>query len=541
MRLRPYQSEALNSVLSAMRKERFILLQAATGAGKTILFSEIIRRCMTEYSMRVGVVAHRELLVRQARDKLMAVWPEGAGQVGIACSSAEKRVDIEAPVIIGSPQTIVSRLGSMPPLHLVIIDECHRVPPRTEKSQYRTLLERLEGYYPKLRVLGVTATPYRLGHGFIYGDACRPGAENWWTELQYSISIADLQEQGFLVPYKAKESADIDEDLKSVRTDKGEFNTVELSELMGRDIHIGSAVSAYEQYGKDRAHVAVFAVSISHAQRLECAFRAQGISAACVHSGMSGMERRATLRAFERGEIRVVCNVGVLTEGWDCTAVDCMLMCRPTMSPALFVQMVGRGLRPHPGKKDCLVLDLSGNFRRHGDPNNPIVDIPTGQRGKKRDNNAMKTCPECKNICQPNAPVCEECGFAFPASAPVPERIINTNVCMKDVRFSPHIAEILQVSPPVAHTSKAGNTMLKLTMLCALNERYPFTVCHFLDLEGQASSYGQSKARMLWRRLAGTEPPNTVEEAERRAGELHFPDTVELKQDGRYWKVAKWP
>lgn len=542
MQLRPYQSEALAAVLSAMRDERFILLQAATGAGKTILFSELIRRCMTEYSMRVGVIAHREVLVRQARDKLLKVWPEGRGRIGMACASAEKHMDVEAPVIIGSPQTLVKRFDSMPPLHLVIIDECHRVPPRNEKSQYRELIERLTDYYPKLRVLGVTATPYRLGHGMIYGDMCRPGAKNWWERLQCSIGISELQEQGYLVPMRAKEAEDIDADLEDVRTDKGEFNTADLSGLMERDIHVGSAVAAWEQYGEGRVHVVAFAVTISHAEKLAAAFRSKGIEAGCVHSGMTADARRAALDAFERGETRVICNVGVLTEGWDCTAVDCMLMCRPTMSPALYVQMIGRGLRPHPGKEDCLVLDLSGNCRRHGDPDHPIVDIPTGGRGRKRADR-MKTCERCAEMCPPDASVCPACGWAFPepeASPPVAEHAIDTSITMTDVHFGPHTAEVLQVIPPVAHVSKAGNVMLKLTLLCALPGRTPITVNQFMDIEGMGSLYGQSRARMLWRRLAGTEPPETVAEARERAGELNIPDYVELKQDGRYWKVARW-
>lgn len=541
MQLRPYQSDALATVLSAMRDERFILLQAATGAGKTILFSELIRRCMEDFSMRVGVVAHREVLVRQARDKLLTVWPEGEKRIGMACASAEKRVDVEAPVVIGSPQTLVRRLHSMPPLHLVIIDECHRVPPRNEKSQYRELIDRLNDYYPKLRVLGVTATPYRLGHGMIYGDMCRPGAKNWWERLHCSIGISDLQEQGFLVPLRAKEAENIDAELEGVRTDKGEFNTTDLSGLMERDIHVGSAVAAWEQYGEGRAHVVAFAVTISHAEKLAAAFRDKGIPAGCVHSGMTADARRAALDAFEHGQTRVICNVGVLTEGWDCTAVDCMLMCRPTMSPALYVQMIGRGLRPHPGKEDCLVLDMSGNCRRHGAPEYPIIDIPTGGRGKKKKEDRMKICERCAELCPPSASVCPACGWAFPTPGTlVMEHAIDTAVTMTDVHFGQQVAEVLQVIPPVEHISKAGNIMLKLTLLCALPGRTPITINQFLDIEGMGSLYGQSRARMLWRRLAGTEPPKTVLGALERADELNIPDYVEIEQDGRYWKVTKW-
>ena len=192
---------------------------------------------------------------------------------------------------------------------------------------------------------------------------------------------------------RAKEAENIDGDLESVRTDKGEYNTADLARLMEKDVHVGSAVNAYRRYGEGRKHVVVFAVTISHAEKLAGAFTAAGFPSGCVHSEMPQADRRRVLADFESGLLEVVCNVGVLTEGWDCTAVDCMLMCRPTLSPALYVQMIGRGLRPHPGKKDCLVLDMSGNCRRHGDPDDPHIPLPAGTQGKREKNEPrMKTC-----------------------------------------------------------------------------------------------------------------------------------------------------
>lgn len=258
MELRPYQQEALSAVLAALRGERFVLLQAATGAGKTIMFSALIRHFMERYRMRIGVLAHREVLIRQARDKLLQVWPEGAPHIGLACSGAAREIDVEAPVVIGSPQTLINRLNVMPPVDLLIIDESHRVPPANEKSQYRTLIERLTEYKPSMRVLGVTATPHRLGHGLIYGHRCRAGRSNWWERLHFKIGIAALQEQGYLVPLRAKEAENIDEDLSAVRTDKGEFNTAELAAVMEKEIHVGSAVNALRKYGESRAHVVAF-------------------------------------------------------------------------------------------------------------------------------------------------------------------------------------------------------------------------------------------------------------------------------------------
>lgn len=537
MQLRPYQQAALAAVLEAMRTERFLLVQAATGAGKTILFSALIRHCMERWNMRIGVLAHREILVRQARDKLLSVWPEGKDSIGLACASVSHDVDLFRPVIIGSPQTLAGRLKEMPPLDLVIIDECHRVPPANEKSQYKTLLDTLEQYYPKIRVLGVTATPYRLGHGYIYGDECRPGKKNWWPKLHTKIGISTLQEQGFLVPLRAKQSDDVSDELGSVGISKGEFNTSELSDVMEKELHIRSAVHAWKKYGEGRSHVVAFCVTIRHAEKLKNAFLHAGISAAVIHSQMDREERMTALRSFETGACRVICNVGVLTEGWDCTAVDCILMCRPTLSPALYVQMVGRGLRIHPGKTDCLLLDLSGNCVRHGDVDDPYVEVPSGKKKKNEEKKErMKVCPQCEFLVSMTFRECPECGYQWPETVIVEKGDVN----MTDVSWGAQTAKVSSWSAS-SYTSKNGNYLFRLSMSCAIQGvAMPVLVNHFFDFEAQSGIWMQSRSRVAWRELAGTEPPMTVDEAVSRMGELHVPDHIQIKRKDRFYNVTGW-
>lgn len=544
MELRPYQQTALDAIMQAMRKERFLLVQAATGAGKTILFSALIRHCMENFSMRIGVLAHREILIRQARDKLLSVWPEGENKIGLACASVSQDVDLSRPVIIGSPQTLVRRIGNMPPLDLVIIDECHRVPPSNKKSQYKTLLDRLEDYYPKVRILGVTATPYRLGHGYIFGDDCKAGEDNWWPKLHSTISISTLQEQGYLVPLRAKEAENIAEDLSYVSTSKGEFNEGQLSEVMEKEVHLHSAVHAYEEYGEGREHVVVFCVTIQHAEKMQEVFLAEGYSAAVIHSKMSKEERDYALQAFEQGSVRVICNVGVLTEGWDCTAVDCILMCRPTMSPALYVQMVGRGLRIHDGKKDCLLLDLSGNCRRHGDVNEPVVEV--GSRAKKKlaedeedEDQRMKTCPQCNELVPLAVMECPECGYQWSDE----KRLVEAkDVTMADVAWGvAQQAKVLSWNAS-SYTSRAGNYLFRLSMLCALqHSSVPEMVNYYFDFEGKSNSlWLLGRSRQDWRRLAGTEPPCSIDECVARMTELHIPEKIQVKLKGKYYNVESW-
>lgn len=540
MKLRPYQEEALAAVKYAMQTEKNILLQAATGAGKTIMFASIIKDWLTNYGgMRIAVIAHREILVRQAYEKLLKVWPEGEGKIGIACSSVSSSMNLDAPCVIGSPQTMARRLNDVGEFHLAIVDECHRLPPPSKKSQYNTLISDMRNTYPDMRLLGVTATPFRLGHGYIYGSQCRRGEDNWFPDLTYSISISDLQEQGFLSPYKAKQGVAMGEALRAVSTRSGDFNLDQLESVMSKEVHIMSAVEAVQEHAADRKHIAVFATTINHAQLLKGAFLGAGIKAGVIHSEQPKHWRNHELERFANGETRVICNVGVLTEGWDFPSVDCIVLCRPTMSPALFVQMVGRGLRITEGKTDCLVLDLSDNFTRHGDPNAPTVIIGGRDAGKPKDS-PLKVCPGCQEIIDAKAQECPECGYRFERPKLVED---NRKMEMVDVSFKPkaYKARVNRVlSEP--YTSRKGHYLLKVMVnVTPEYSMFPHTIAHYFDIEGHASEYGMLKADRLWWQLSGGESmPATVDEAAQKFHQLKLPEFVTVTHEGKYEKIKGW-
>lgn len=563
--LRPYQQDALDAVLEALQRQRAVLLEAACGAGKTILFSAIIKHYLTAYpAMRIAVLAHRETLVRQARDKLLKVWPEAEDKIGMACKSACSEVDLEKPVLVASPQTLARRIGSMPPVQLAIVDEVHRLPPADRASQYGGLMEAMRGYYPQMRLLGVTATPYRLGHGYIYGDRCRHPEQNWFEDLAYRVGIYDLQGQGFLVPLKLY-IAD-EPDLSDVGTSStGDWNIDELAETMSKSVHVNSAVEAVQRYASDRKHIVVFGVTIEHAEVLRDVFREAGYSAVCVHSKMPKAERDAALDAFDLGAVQVVCNVGVLTEGWDCTSVDCMVMCRPTKSAALYCQMAGRGLRLHEGKTDCLMLDLSGNYSEHGRPEEPKVKL--GREESESD--GSWECPECHFVNERKDRICAACGyekpepepemrecpwcrFLFPANRLVcphcgqvrsQKKTVALHEVKRDIDLLPKMVEI--TTEPIVNAdfvSRKGNAMIEVRLLVSDGDELPFQVRDYFDFDGTSGEWMRCKAHQKWMRLASTNPPRSLEEARGRIDELHFPPRVLIKKDktGKYWNVAGW-
>ena len=480
-------------------------------------------------------MAHREILVRQAYEKLVKVWPEAELQVGLACAGASSRVEVDRPVVIGSPQTLCNRLGEMPPVHLLIIDECHRVPSADRPSQYRELIQRLEAYYPQLRVLGVTATPFRLGHGFIHGRRCKPGARNWWPRLHYQVSMAELIEAGFLAPYRALEALDIEADLARLKRTGGDYNQGQLEAVMTRPVHIDGAVEAYRRWGEGRQHVVVFCVSIRHAELVAEAFAAAGLASGVVHSELPRARRMETLERFESGRLQVVANVGVLTEGWDSAAVDCLLLCRPTLSPALYVQIVGRGLRTCPGKADLLILDLSGNCRQHGDPNDPHVRVPDGKKQPEDQANRFKACPQCQHLLPPAARVCSYCGHAWPEDELVDA---GAPLDMRALSWTPQRIKVLAWSVDL-HRSLRGHVMLRLD-IDGQNGGPPLRVSHYLDIEGASGLFARGKARETWLLLAGSKPPASLAEAMDRRGEIKLPPRVMIKRNGKYLNVVRW-
>ncbi|UQZ90860.1 hypothetical protein C4J81_17245 [Deltaproteobacteria bacterium Smac51] len=523
--LRPYQLEALDTVMADLKAEPFVLLQAATAAGKTIMFSEIIRRWMTEYpAMSIWVMAHRQELVTQAYQKLLKVWPEGSRYLGLACASVGP-VSTVRPVTIGSVQTLDSRSWERR-VDLLIVDECHRIPAVESGGQYHSVVGRLKESNPNLRVLGVTATPYRLGHGYIYGDDCKAGRTNLFPKLNHQIGLDELTAAGYLTPIRAKEAADLGAELAAIKLSHGEYDSKELNSLLIRSVHIQSAVDAYNKYGEGRSKILIFAASIEHAEKLTDAFSRAGHSAATVHSKMHRRDRLTTLSSFDHGDLKVLVNVGILTEGWDSPAVDLIMLCRPTMAPALFVQMIGRGTRLHPGKNDLLVLDLSGNYKRHGAPANPVVRKPGSGGGEP----PYKSCPECGNLLPVSSLTCGDCGHHWEV------RLVDETApaFMNEVKLPPPGQSHVMSWRGYGHVSFKGNYMLLLELNCVPGG----VVRHYLDIEGQASRYGQDKARVLWWQLSGGKNmPQTVRMAVDRIEELHIPEFVSLVTENGRRKV----
>ncbi|MDR3154508.1 MAG: DEAD/DEAH box helicase [Deltaproteobacteria bacterium] len=543
MELFDYQKEAVDRLETRLRESPRVLLQAPTGAGKAVLAAEIMRRYAIRYpKMRIGFAVHRKELVEQAADKLIKVWPEGVFHVGMACASAG-RVETGKRVTVGSIQTL--RRRDFPrPFDLLIADEAHHIPCAEDGGEWHSMIGEWEAARPGLRVLGFTATPYRLADGPIYGPPSRPGRTNFFPALDWSITIDELVALGRLAPWRGKVPVDMGGELSGVRRIAGEYSERDLEGLMCRERHVSTAVEAYSRYGEGRKKCVLFGVTVAHAEILAEAFRGAGHRAAAVHSRLGREDRESALRDFAEGRLEFIANVGVLTEGWDCPPVDLIMLCRPTMSPGLYVQMLGRGLRAWPGKKDLLFLDLADNWKRHGDPSSPRFPWLGGD-GSGEGEAPFKVCgnPDCKSAVPLGSAKCPACGWEFPVKKP------------EEARKVPELKEVAPGQAPRGgngngvgegkrpyglflepYVTRRGDRMARLTVYFEGARPVPT----YLDVEGQASVMGWKRARQVWLRLApGAAAPKSVDDAVARAGELVLPESLTVSKDPNGFRVIR--
>lgn len=540
MDLRPYQGDAIDALFAwwdAGRAGEDPLICIPTAGGKTVIFATLIKRLLQDYpGVSVLILAHRQELISQAEAKLKAVWPQAPA--GVYAASLGRR-EIRQ-VTIASRDTIAPVIDAVGQFTFVIVDEAHRMNVRDE-GQYRKLVAKLRMNYPDLVVIGFTATPFRLGQGRIYGDG-KP-----FADLAYRIGIKELTAQGYLSPLTSLAPAAGAIDTAGVKITAGDFNEHQLEERATAEGIIEAAVDEWLEtaYQAGRQATVFFCVSLKHAELTRDAILARGVEAQSVSGKTPGAERAALLDAFDRGEFPALCNVGVLTEGWDCTRVDCIALLRPTQSASLYVQMAGRGLRLHPGKSDCLVLDFGGNIERLGPVDEADEREPKGGRKVKREEAPYRRCgswdPEARawiDGCghkNPTAAVqCEECGRLFIRHEPEAKRggIVSTEKAYEDF-----IVE--SVGWRTAISQSTGNEYLRLVYRCGLFEVF------YKNLMLGYPGYAGQRALKEWISLTERgSVPGSAEEACRlldtEAEQLRLPRSITVDVASRWKEIVRF-
>lgn len=556
MNLRDYQIRTLDAVWAAMQYQTAALMVAPCSAGKTIMFAKLIQRLLRENpGFRALILVDREVLVTQAAEKLRAVAPELALSIGIVCASAAREKILDRPVTIASRQTLDGRMDKFPPVQMCIADEAHllAIPhPDREPDQYGRIIARLWDYNPNMRLVGCTATPYRLGShgGYIFGSANRPDSRPYWAGIDAEITTAELLAGGYVTPLSglARVGEAIGRDLNAVGLVGGEYNLGQLSDMMRKETHVQSVVEAWKQEAAGRRKTIVFTVSKEHCEAVCRAFEAAGVRALPVHSGLPEIVLEANMRELQCGVRSAECgtttaprtthhalvfvSIAMLTTGLDVADVDCLILARPTKSAALFKQILGRGQRLAPGKTDCLVIDLVGAFAEFGtDMDHLRVAVP----GKGGGEAPMKECPGCEKWCHASLRYCPHCGAEFEIT-PAVEAALGR---LERVKFEreepePEIYEVERVEYR-PHTSKQnGRKLVRVVYGCGYGYEFSEWIC----LPDYYDGYAVEKARAWWAKRTGEPFPETVEEFLFLCDGLPRPRRIAAAKDGKYERVV---
>lgn len=495
--LRPYQEDAKAVIYEHLRtRDDHPCAVIPTAGGKTPIMASICKDAVGQWSGRVLILAHVKELLEQTADKLRTVCPEV--NFGIY-SAGLKRRDTEHPVIVAGIQSVYQRACELDAFDLVLVDEAHLIPLEGD-GMYRQFLADAKVINPHVRIIGFTATPYRLKSGPI----CSP--EGILNHVCFEVGVRELIRDGFLCPLVTK-AGKAKADTTDLHIRGGEFISDEVEGLMDQDALVAAACEEIVQQTTNRHATLVFASGVNHARHIvEVVGRAHGIECGFVCGETPITQRDETLARFKSGELKYLCNVNVLTTGFDAPHIDCVALVRPTMSPGLYYQMVGRGFRLHDRKQDCLVLDFGGNVLRHG----PVDAIQIKPNSRGDGEAPAKECPECQAVIAAGFTICPQCGYQFPP----PERSKHEAKASEAGILSGQVTTTTYAVEDVAysvHTKRGASEQDPKTLRVDYRVGWHDYKSEWVSFEHPG--YARSKAVQWWRRRSPDPVPGTAQRA----------------------------
>lgn len=527
IQLRPYQLAAVDSAYTYLReRDGNPCVVIPTGGGKTPIIARLCTDAVTLWNGRVLVLAHVKELLEQAADKMRTMAPELP--IGIYSAGLGAK-DLGYAVTIAGIQSIYAKAAELGPLDLVIVDEAHLISD-DENSMYRQLLAGIKERNLHSRVIGLTATPYRMKTGMICGP------DSILTEVCFEVGVRELIAGGFICPLRSKAGiARADMDGLHVRA--GEFVASEVESLMDEDSLVRSACAEIVDIAQHRRSVLIFCAGIHHGQHVTKTIESMGYECGFVNGLTTDGDRTRLLSRFRDGDLRFLANVNVLTTGFDAPNIDLVALLRPTLSPGLYYQMCGRGFRMHPGKKDCIVLDFGGNVLRHG----PIDAIKIRKPGEPGSGEApAKECPSCMALIAAGYSICPECGHVFPK----PESSMHSataatgGVLTGQVERTVHPVLDTTYSVHIKRNDESAPTTMRVAYRVGFNYYKNEWIC--FNHEG----YARQKAEQWWKRRSKLPVPETTEQAVQLAHQDALSEaleiTVEKKAGEKYERIVAW-
>jgi len=538
-KLRPYQDAAVGALFDWFAEQTGNpLVVMPTGTGKALTIAAFIRRALVEYPQtRVLMLCHVRELIRQNADTLIRLWPDCP--IGV-CSAGLGRADMYHQVLFAGIQSIHRKADDIPCPDLIIVDEAHLIP-RKQATMYGAFLARLKERNPYLKIIGFTATEYRLDSGYMH-----KGEGAIFDGIAYEYKITDAIKGGWLCEPIPKSMA-TKLDASGVKKQGGDFKAGDLERAVDVDPITRAACAEIIAYGANRKSWLVFSSGVKHARHICDALIDLGIRAAVVDGDTSFAERDATIAEFKLGNVQCLVGARIFTTGFDAPNLDLIADLNPTDSTGLHVQKVGRGTRIHPSayfdgfneataadriasiasspKPNCLYLDFAGNAARHG----PLDALVVREPGKGGGGEApVKECPDCFEHIHASIRVCPYCGHEFPPPETKLKPVASSDALLS-TQIKPEWLDVTSVGY-FKHMKAGGAPTMRVEYRCGLMQHKEW-VCI------EHAGYARQEACRWWQTRSTGEVPHTVDDALKNLHDLKKPSRILVRKNGKFFEI----
>lgn len=525
IQLRYYQAEALDAIYQYFLAGNTgnPLIGLPGGTGKSIIPAAFIQGIMRQWpNQRSLMITHVKELISQNAEELLKLWPEAP--LGIY-SSGLKLKQTAQPIIYGGIQSMIKNPSLFGHRDIAFVDEAHLVSAE-ESSQYQTFFALLRLINPKLKIIGMSATLFRMGMGLITENGI-------FTDIVYDRTSLEgfnqLLSQGYmvpLIPLRTKTELDVSD----VSVQKGEFVATQLQGAVDKAEITFKALQELVHAGQNRRSWLIFASGIEHAEHIAEQLGAFGIDCAPVHSKRPSEYNDAAIKTFKRNELRAIANYGKLTTGFNHPSIDLIGMLRPTLSVPLWVQMLFRGTRPADGKNNCLVLDFARNTPRLGPINDPRIP---NKKGNKDGEMPIKLCETCGAYNHISARLCCNCGEQFSFAVKIVSKAGTEELIKAAAIEETPIIETFSVlnATYAKHEGKFDKPPTMKATYYTTGLAFKEYVCL------EHSEMAGKMARDWWRKRHREEPPTTIDAALAKISELRCPRFIRVHVNKKYPEI----
>lgn len=499
-------------------------------SGKSVLIGALIHRIMQTYpNQRILMITHVKELIEQNYQKLITIWPDAP--IGIYSAGIGKKQPW-TDIVYGGIQSMYKQANKLGHRDIILIDEVHLLNP-SQTGMYMQFINDLKKINPHLKVVGFSATPWRLKGGSLLHQK-----NAILTDIIYEIGIKELVDKGYLSPLIGKSSA-VQANMTGVKITAGEFNLKQAENAIDKEELTKAALDEIEVLAKDRKHFLFFCTGIQHSKHIKDALRTRGWDAEVITCNTPKNERTALLQRFKQSKSRMaLINNAVLTTGVDLPNIDCIILLRATASSVLYIQMLGRGMRLSESKKNCLCLDFAGNIERFG-----AIDLISAPRYKNKKDDGkptsppQKICPNCRESILIAINECH-CGYIFPESEKPQHDMTASTAAIMSHEIKPIKHEVTEVKY-ASHTGPSGIPTMRVSYYDMMGIICSEYICF------QHTGYPRKKAEawfniMKNKKRLFPEPPGSIERAIEWAEWHAFkqPIAIYTKKNGKNTEIT---